>query len=190
MSRRQFIVFLILLVAIIVSLIVVPVGRRHAAGRIEAANAAIGQAVHVSPASQPAEASGPRRVHPPAKPGELLATTIKQLGNFDYEADKKIPEDVRQLSGAQVHLAGFMIITNESEHMHEFALVPDLFTCCYGQPPAIQHVVMVTCPKDQPADYSMDQITVEGTLTVKELKEEGYVTSLFQVAARNIITPK
>ena len=41
---------------------------------------------------------------------------------------------------------------DQSENITQFALVPSLFGCCYGQPPQIQHGVIVTCPKGMQAE--------------------------------------
>lgn len=174
MTPRQFIVCTILLAALMASLVDFPKPRVTAP--------------KVSPAARVTSAPsvGQRQPHAPPTPGEVREMTIKQLGNFDYEADKIIPPDVTRLEGMTVRLSGFMIITNESEHIHQFALVPDLFSCCYGQPPAVQHVVLVTCPAGSPCEYSAEPITVEGTLAVKETREEGFVTSIFQLAAHKI----
>lgn len=138
------------------------------------------------------QAAADRKVHPPPKPGEVLVMTIKELGNFEYGGGNnfKIPDDVRALSGSTVRLNGFMIPLDESDHVTHFALVPSLFSCCYGQPPAIQHVVLVDCPANKPTDYIGDEITVEGALTVSETKEDGCVTSLFQMKAASVAPKK
>jgi hypothetical protein len=187
MNAKHWVVSIVLLAAVFMSWVDWPFERKRS---IQAKASAPLIVTPARSAPQPAETSGPRQPHPAPKPNELRELTIKQLGNFDYETDKKIPEDVHRLNGMSVRLSGFMIITNESEHIHEFALVPSFFSCCYGQPPALQHVVVVSCPKDHPVEYSDGPINVEGTLTVKELKEEGYVTSVFQVAAKDIKAAK
>jgi hypothetical protein len=190
MTRKQFIVFTILLAATTFAFIDWPFSRRHPAGATQVARSSNAQPPQLAPATQPSEVPGVRQPHPVPKPGEVRQLTIKQLGNFDYENDKKIPHDVTGLSGVNIRLSGFMMITNESDHIHQFALVPNLFSCCYGQPPSVQHVVMVTCPKDQPIEFTDELINVEGNLTVKEMKEDGYVTSLFQVVAKKVDAPK
>jgi hypothetical protein len=140
----------------------------------------------VSGGNEPDVPTGPRVPHPPPKPGEVRELSIKQLGNFEYRPGELIPADVQRLNGMKVRLSGFMLITKQAKNIREFALVPNLFSCCYGQPPTIQHVVMVNTPDGKFANYSFDRVVVEGTLTVKETKEDGYVTSLFQVAATKL----
>jgi hypothetical protein len=132
------------------------------------------------------EAFAPRSPHAAPAPGEMRQMTIKRLGNFDYETSKTIPDDVKALDGVKIRLTGFMLINWESEHIHEFSLIPSLFTCCYGEPPAIEHIVHVVSPPQAPVEYTDTPITVEGVLTVKEIKEDGYVTSVFKIAATKI----
>src|SRR5439155_21552114 len=85
-----------------------------------------------------------RKVHKPVKEGQTLELSIKELGNFDYDQDKggNIPKDVKQLSGTSVRLRGFMIPMDQADNITKFALVPDLFSCCFGQPPQVQHMVV------------------------------------------------
>ena len=76
---------------------------------------------------------------------------IKDLGNFDYDEDKggNIPADVKALSGATIRLHGFMIPMDQAENITQFALVPSLFACCFGQPPQIQHTIVGQLPQGQ-----------------------------------------
>jgi hypothetical protein len=109
--------------------------------------------------------------------------TIQELGNFDYdpEASDPIPADVRRLDGMRVRLRGFMIPIDETEKISRFAYVPTLGSCCYGQPPALQHIIVVNCPKGREVELQGGLMVLEGTLQVKETKVQGYVVSLFQV---------
>jgi hypothetical protein len=146
------------------------------------------QALATAAATQPAPLA--RTAHPAPVPGKLLDLAIKELGNFDYDQEKggNIPDDVKRLTGAKVRLKGFMMPIDQSEKITRFALVPSLFGCCYGQPPQVQHVIVVNCPKGAQADFSSDEIVVEGTLKVEERKDEGYIVSIFEVAAGSLKT--
>jgi len=136
----------------------------------------------------PADTDRPRRPHDPPAAGEVRTLTIKDLGNFDYDSDKggNIPADVLRLNGMTVRLSGFMIPLDQADNITEFALVPDLFACCFGQPPQVHHTVVVRCPKTKAARYTPEEIQVQGTLTVQEKREEGYIVSLFELSATSI----
>jgi hypothetical protein len=138
------------------------------------------------PTTQPtAEA---RRPHATPKPGQVTELAIKDLGNFDYDIEKggNIPADVKALSGTKLRTHGFMIPLDQAESITEFALVPSLFACCFGQPPQIQHTLVVHCPKGKAVSYFPDEITVEGTLKVEEKKDDGYIVSVFEIDASSV----
>ena len=52
------------------------------------------------PAAGDTSISAERTPHPPYKSGEVLTMAIKELGNFEYDADKGgIPPDVMAMTG-------------------------------------------------------------------------------------------
>ncbi len=124
----------------------------------------------------------------PADGQTLEFPSIKDLGNFEYDAEKggNIPADVTALTGSKIRLRGFMIPLDQAENISQFALVPSLFACCFGQPPQIQHTVVVHCPTGKAVAYYPDEITVEGTLKVQEKKEDGYIISVFEMEASSV----
>jgi hypothetical protein len=129
-----------------------------------------------------------RKAHAAPKPGEVRPLTIKDLGNFQYDQEKggNIPADVKALAGMKVRLNGFMIPMDQADKITKFALVPDLFACCFGQPPQIQHSVTVTCPPGKAVNYYPEEIWVEGTLKVDEKKEDGFILSIFEVDVSSV----
>jgi hypothetical protein len=140
-----------------------------------------------STAKQIPTAPGERKVHEPPAPGQVAEMAIKELGNFDYDPDKGgLPSDVQKLSGCKIRLTGFMVPANQADKITTFSLVPSLFSCCFGQPPQVQHTIMVICPKGKSVSYTPDQIVVEGTLTVNEKKDDGFVTSIFQIEPTSV----
>ena len=79
-----------------------------------------------------------------------------------------------------------MIPMDQAENITQFALVPSLFACCFGQPPQIQHTIVVNCPKGKAVNYFPDEILVEGTLVVEEKKDEGYIVSIFELNVNSV----
>jgi hypothetical protein len=145
------------------------------------------QQLSTSPNDPPMTATT-RIPHPKPVSGQVLSMQIKELGNFEYDPDKGggIPKDVFGLAGAQIRLTGFMIPMDSADRITQFALVPSLFACCFGQPPQIQHTIVVNCPPGKAVAYFPDQISVEGTLKVDEQKEDGFIVSIFQLKADSI----
>ncbi|QOV88241.1 DUF3299 domain-containing protein [Humisphaera borealis] len=138
-----------------------------------------------APADNTAEA---RKPHPAPTDGKTYDLTIQALGNFEYDQEKggNIPADVQRLSGAAIRLRGYMIPMDQAENITQFALVPSLFACCFGQPPSIQHTIVVNCPKGKAVGYTADEIFVEGKLTVKEKKDDGYIISVFEMEVSSV----
>lgn len=145
-----------------------------------------------NPTTQPATADTTsaegRKPHPAPKAGEVLEMAIKDLGNFEYDQEHggNIPGDIKQLSGARIRLHGFMIPMDQAENITQFALVPSLFACCFGQPPQIQHTIVCDCPKGKAVGYCPDEIVVEGTLKVEEKKDDGYIVSIFGLGVTSV----
>jgi hypothetical protein len=131
---------------------------------------------------------GPRHIHPAPTPGDVIELPIKELGNFDYDAavGGGIPDDVKRMDGCHFRTSGYMIPLDQAESISEFALVPSLFACCFGQPPQIQHTIIVHCPKSKAVSYFPDELTVEGTLHVKEDRDGGFIVSIFQLDATSV----
>jgi hypothetical protein len=145
-------------------------------------------AVPLPPGSDPEMSAEKRTPHPAPKAGEVAVMAIKELGNFEYDADKggNIPEDVKAMSGSMIRLNGFMIPMDQATTISQFALVPSLFACCFGQPPQIQHTIIVNCPKGKAVSYFPDEINVEGKLKVEEKKEDGFIVSIFEIECTSV----
>jgi hypothetical protein len=140
------------------------------------------------PATRPSTTQ--RTPHAPPAPGQIREMTIRDLGNFNYDTTGGvIPEDVRRLSGSRVRLSGYMMPLTEATKVRQFDLMPSLSSCCFNQPPGVEHVVRVTCDRGAAIEYSPDVVVVEGTLTVGEQREDGIVVSLYQVQATKV-TPQ
>ena len=141
-----------------------------------------------APAAIPADKAATRTPHPAPRDGEVLDMAIKDLGNFEFDAENgsAIPDDVKALNGATIRLHGFMIPMDQAENISKFALVPSLFNCCLGQPPQIQHTIVVNCPKGKAVNYYPDEIIVQGKLSVDIVKDDGYIVSIFSIETSSV----
>jgi hypothetical protein len=130
----------------------------------------------------------PRVPHPAPIPGQLLNMTIKELGNFEFDptADTGVPPDVKALNGTKVRLRGFMIPLNQAETITDFALVPSLVGCCFGQPPGVQHTITCKTAKGQAVGYSVDEIYVEGIIKINVQRDQGYTFSIFDLDVTSV----
>jgi hypothetical protein len=144
--------------------------------------------VDESPATPARSLSEGRKPHPAPEAGKVLELNIKELGNFDYDAEKggNIPADVKKLSGSTIRVTGFMMPMEQAERVTRFALLPSLAACCFGEPAQIQHSIVVTCPPGKAVTYFPDEITVEGVLSVEEKKDDGIIISIFQMKTNSV----
>ena len=142
------------------------------------------------PATQPAAipTGDDRKPHKKPKDEDVYALLIQELGNFEYDQEKggNIPKDVQALTGTTVRLNGFMIPLDQADKIKQFVLVPDLFSCCFGQPPQVQHSIIVTCPEGKAVSYFPEQIQVEGKLKVEEKKDDGFIISIFEITCTSV----
>ena len=83
-------------------------------------------------------------------------------------------------------MVGFMMPLSEVKNITEFILVPSLWGCCYGQPPAVNHVVVVRMPPGQTTKFFNDVIRVRGKFSVGETKQDGYTVSLYVLTVDKI----
>lgn len=159
-------------------------------GRIREQIRMVQRMLETGATSQPSVATSAeeRTAHAPPTPGEVRETNIKELGNFDYDADNggNVPDDVKALTGTKVRVKGFMIPMDQASNVTSFALVPDLFACCFGQPPQVQHMIIATCPPGKAVSYYPDELIVEGTFKVDEKKEDGFIISLFEMDVASV----
>jgi hypothetical protein len=130
----------------------------------------------------------PRIPHPSPFPGQMLNMTIKELGNFEFDptANSDVPSDVKALDGVKIRLRGFMIPLNQAETITDFALVPSLVGCCFGQPPGVQHTITCKTAPGQAVAYSVDEIYIEGTLKINVQRDQGYTFSIFDLAVTSV----
>jgi hypothetical protein len=158
--------------------------QKNQATPVASAVTAVGSSAAVPAAPAPAA----RTPHPKPKDGEVVELAIKDLGNFEYDAENgsAIPDDVKALNGCTIKLRGYMIPMDQAENISKFALVPSLFNCCYGQPPQIQHTIVVTCPKGKAVSYYPDEIIVQGKLTVEVQKDDGFIVGIFALETSSV----
>lgn len=128
---------------------------------------------------------------------------FRSISSFPYEVEwetdgkepdptaflKRVPREVRNLSGVKVAVEGFMIPTmvNEENKVTEFLLLPDQMSCCYGKSPAANGWVVVT---SDGIDIMMDQIIrVTGSMIVEERWDEEFFVGLYHLSCDDITGP-
>ena len=124
-----------------------------------------------------------------AEPSDSKYTRLQfdTLKSWTYiEGKTPIPDFIQKLNGQNIEMVGFMMPLSEVKNITEFILVPSLWGCCYGQPPAVNHVVVVRMPPGQTTKFFNDVIRVRGKFAVGETKQDGYTVSLYVLTVDKI----
>ena len=93
---------------------------------------------------------------------------------------------IQKYDGKMVEMIGYMIPLSETRQIKSFVLVPSLFGCCYGQPPAVNHVVLVRMTGGAATKVYDDKIHVRGQFHCGEEKEDGDLISLYHIDADEV----
>lgn len=168
------------------------------------ASAAIAQTPTTQPSgqatSQPAIPDGstdydPSTLKPrtPLAPPKAEATEIPSFGilnfanfTFDPEKSKDIPKDIKAWDGQKIRLRGFIIPFSQAQGVTDFALVPTLGSCCFGQPPGVQHVIVSHVANGGKLTFMPDEVWCEGTIKVDLKREDGYTFQVFKFEVSSV----
>lgn len=109
------------------------------------------------------------------------------LGNFDYYEGEPLPAYVQQLDGDRIAMGGYMLALGSVTALHEFLLVESQWSCCFGEPPALNQVVVCLLPESSGGvDYTAQPVVVAGRLEVGEETEDGFVISVYRLHASSV----
>ncbi|MAE47344.1 MAG: hypothetical protein CMJ86_10685 [Planctomycetes bacterium] len=116
-----------------------------------------------------------------AQDGDPIEVNIDWLTSVDYRPGMKLPDEILALDGKQVQLVGYMAIgTLEGDESFEF--VPESCECGRSK---VQHFIDVTLTDDV-ATFTPGRITLVGKFSVGEVKEDGFVTSLYRLEVERL----
>ena len=111
----------------------------------------------------------------------VIELSLMELMSIDYTPGKRLPRWVRALDGKQVRLEGYMAL-GTPEGDEKFELLWD--SCGCGQS-NVHHFVEVSLIEET-TSFTPDLIWVEGKFSVGEIREGGFVVSLFRLETKAI----
>ena len=115
--------------------------------------------------------------------------SFELLKKWTYvEGQTPIPDFIRAFDGKNVYMTGYMMPLITVKNIRSFILAPSLFGCCYGQPPAVNHIVLVSMADGKTAKYFEDPIRVSGQFHCGEEKLDGELLSLYRIDADEVVT--
>ncbi len=142
-------------------------------GALPAAGAALpgGPVIPGAPAAAPKPADGT----------DALDWAV--LTAYDYKPGLlDLPDGVKALDGKRVTMRGFLLPLYEFDDIHEFVLVANHMSCCFGMPAGISGQVQVKMPAEAKGlPNTSEPLRVEGVFRVVETKEQGYILSIFRI---------
>jgi hypothetical protein len=103
------------------------------------------------------------------------------------EGKTPIPDFVRAFDGKNVEMIGFMMPLDTYDDIRSFILMPSLFGCCFGQPPAVNHVVLVRMAGNRRAKYFEDAVRVRGRFHCGKEKKDIELLSLYRIDADEVV---
>lgn len=107
------------------------------------------------------------------------------LRSYEYDSQQglvDVPQPVADLDGKRIAMLGFLWTMYEYDDIDEFGLVGNHWSCCYGIPPGLSDVVVVTLREDQAGlSQTLNPIRVEGTLHVREIKDGGFTVAIYEM---------
>lgn len=125
----------------------------------------------------------------PAKDG-YTKLSFDTLRSWTYiEGKTPIPPEIMAYDGKNVEMLGFMMPFSETKNIKEFLLVPSLYGCCFGQPPAPNHIVAVKMPEGKTTKFFSDVIRIRGNIKVGETRDDGVLLSLYVLTPTEIESP-
>lgn len=119
---------------------------------------------------------------------KLLNLSFNTLRSWNYVEHKTpIPDFIQNLDGQSVQMAGYMLPLSQTQPVTDFVLVQFLWGCCFGGPPAINHIVLVMMAHGQKAPVYSMPVQVRGRFHVGEAREAGCLVSLYRLDAENLV---
>jgi len=105
------------------------------------------------------------------------------LNAYEYQPGLAgLPDPVKALESKAVVLRGFLLPIAEWDDIHEFCVVPNHMSCCFGMPTGINGQVHVTLRKgERGLPNTSEPIEVRGTFRAVETKDQGILLSIFRL---------
>ncbi|MCW5558078.1 MAG: DUF3299 domain-containing protein [Verrucomicrobiae bacterium] len=106
------------------------------------------------------------------------------------DPDTQIPESVKAYNGKRVSLKGFMLpLKVEQGLVTELLIMRDQSMCCYGAVPKINEWVSVRMTSKGVKPVMDQAITMQGTLKVGAIRENGYLVGIYQMDGEKMDGP-
>lgn len=110
---------------------------------------------------------------------DVIEVDILTLTSIDWEPGGELPKRIRDLDGREIAINGYMQ-SQLRKDTRKVTIVGD--SCQCTGTPMPHHFIQVTL--DEKTGYRPGQLSFIGTLSVGEVVEDGFVTSLYRLKGR------
>ncbi|MCU0673176.1 MAG: hypothetical protein MUE69_10335 [Myxococcota bacterium] len=114
--------------------------------------------------------------------GDWTNAAWPTISGFQYEEGMDLPAGAKALDGKDVKAWGYLLYLEGDQ----FLLVQSLWSCCFGQPPDLHEAIVVRADPNVASRFEGRGVKVYGRMEASEMREDGYVTSLYRLDARHI----
>lgn len=107
------------------------------------------------------------------------------------KANEQIPARVKAFDQHKVSITGFMLpLKVTSGEVTEFLIMKDQSLCCYGSVPKINEWVSVKTASHGVKPIMDQPVSIQGTLHVGAMRENGYLIGIYQMDGDKLIPPQ
>ena len=104
------------------------------------------------------------------------------LAAYAYEPGlRNLPESLKALDGKTVTMRGFLAALYEYDDIHEFVLVRNPASCCFGPPATFTEQVLVRLSTKDGLPHTSERVEVTGVMRVHEVSEQDYVVWIYEI---------
>jgi hypothetical protein len=129
------------------------------------------------------QARAPGHLSATRKPPPKDVVPWSLLTAYEYQQGLEgLPPEVKALDGKKVTLRGYLLPLLEWDDIHEFMLVGNHMSCCFGMPAGISGQVQVVLGKKERGLFNTNEmLEVKGTFRVVETKDQGILVSIYRL---------
>ncbi len=165
------------------------------------ASAVHGAAIEASPSAPAAAATNKVVIH---ITDGVISADFETLASYTFnvpdmtapnhpsvaQAEKQIPEIIKNLDGKTARIRGFMMPVKEAQgKTTEFLITRSQPSCCFSGAAEITEFVTVKVAGKGFDTMLDDPITIQGTLHVSAILDSGYIVGLYELDADKVVAP-
>jgi hypothetical protein len=115
----------------------------------------------------------------------LISFDTLQPDRYPQPVSGQFPREIEDLRGKRVRMRGYMLPAFQQTGILEFVLVRDNLQCCFGS--FANPFDSVLIHMDQPIDYEIDPVTIEGEFDIEDESSDSPVFYSIWSAKQSVV---